>query len=172
MKLMELNDQLSEYFGVPGGTGVLVTRVGKGSAAEKAGIKAGDVLLKIGKRTIDDMEDVSKAFSRYDEGDKVGIEVSRKGSNKTLSLEVREDRDHSSFDLFRHGEEGMLDHPPFEEYHFRVPEWDNDSFQFSVPDIHPDMKNLERNLRNMEQSLKNRQRDLLRSVREFRTSAV
>ena len=40
-----LNEQLGEYFGVK--EGVLVRSVAKGSPAEKAGIKAGDVLVKV-----------------------------------------------------------------------------------------------------------------------------
>jgi len=41
-----LTRQLGEYFGVKDGSGVLVRSVEKGSAAEKAGLKAGDVIVK------------------------------------------------------------------------------------------------------------------------------
>lgn len=172
MQLMELNDQLGEYFGVPSGTGVLVEKVRKESAAAKAGIKAGDVLLKIGKRTIDDMEDVSKAFSKFDEGDKVEVEVSRKGSSKTVSLEVQEDRDNSSFEIFRHGDGEMFQRPPFEENHFRTPHWNDQNYKFEFRDFHPDMEILEQNLHNMEKSLKNGQKNLLKSVKEFRMRSI
>ena len=40
-----LTRQLGEYFGVKDGEGVLVRSVEKGSAAEKAGLKAGDVIV-------------------------------------------------------------------------------------------------------------------------------
>jgi serine protease Do len=40
-----LSTQLAEFFGVK--EGVLVRSVSKGSAAEKAGIKAGDVIVKV-----------------------------------------------------------------------------------------------------------------------------
>ena len=169
MQVMELNDQLGEYFGVPNGTGVLVQRVKKGSAAEKAGIKAGDVLLKIGKRTIDDMEDVSKAFSRYDEGDKVDVEVLRKGANKTFTLDVEEDHDAPSFQFFGRGPGGdeMFTRPPFQEYHFDAPQWNGNDFKYEFRDFRPDMRILEQNLRNMERSFKNQQRDLLESGRKM-----
>lgn len=172
MQLMELNNQLSEYFGVPKGTGVLVERVRKGSAAEKAGIKAGDVLLKIGNRTIDDMEDVSKAFSRSEEGDKVDIEVSRKGASKTFSLEVKEDQDNSSFEILRHGNEGMYLRPPFEENSVGIPHWNGQNYRFDFREFQPDMKILEHNLQKMQKSLKDHQNDLLRSVREIRMRSV
>ncbi len=41
-----IDGQLADYFGVK--TGVLVRSVAKGSAAEKAGIKAGDVITRAG----------------------------------------------------------------------------------------------------------------------------
>lgn len=43
----QISGQLGEYFGVPGGEGLLVKSVEKDSAAEKAGIKAGDVITKV-----------------------------------------------------------------------------------------------------------------------------
>ena len=45
-----LGPQLAEYFGVK--EGVLVRSVVRGSAAEKAGIKAGDVITKVGDRRV------------------------------------------------------------------------------------------------------------------------
>ena len=58
MKLLPLNEQLGEYFGAPEGEGVLVEEVAKGSSAERAGLKAGDVVLQAGKRTVRQTEDV------------------------------------------------------------------------------------------------------------------
>lgn len=91
MGLLELNEQLAEYFGAPNNEGVLVEKVEKGSSAEKAGIKAGDVLLKVGSRSIDEISDVRRALDKFEEGDKVDVEVLRKGSRKTMSVEVEED---------------------------------------------------------------------------------
>src|SRR2546422_4465152 len=42
----DLSGQLGTYFGAPDGEGVLVRGVNPGSAAEKAGLKAGDVIVK------------------------------------------------------------------------------------------------------------------------------
>ena len=77
MELMELNKQLGEYFEAPGGKGVLVKEVEKEENAAKAGIKAGDVITKVGDETIKDNEDIRDAISELKEGDKVNIELLR-----------------------------------------------------------------------------------------------
>ncbi len=53
-----LSKQLGEYFGAPNGEGVLVASVDKDSAAEKAGIKAGDVIIKLDGEKVTGMRDL------------------------------------------------------------------------------------------------------------------
>jgi len=52
-----LSPQLSDFFGVQRGMGVLVRSVERGSPAATAGIKAGDVILKVNNDTVRDMAD-------------------------------------------------------------------------------------------------------------------
>jgi len=52
IRVEQMNDQLRDFFGVFSNNGVLVTSVDSGSAAEKAGIKAGDVITTIDGRNI------------------------------------------------------------------------------------------------------------------------
>jgi C-terminal processing protease CtpA/Prc len=93
LELMNLNEQLGEYFGAPDNEGVLVEKVQKGSAGDKAGFKAGDVIIRAGKRTVDDIEDISRELRKHDEGENVEFEVLRKGNRRTLSVEVEEQGD-------------------------------------------------------------------------------
>jgi serine protease Do len=53
-------EQLAEFFGVP--DGVLVRSVKKGSAAEKAGIKAGDVITKIDDSKVASSAEITRAL--------------------------------------------------------------------------------------------------------------
>jgi len=76
--------QLADYFGVK--DGVLVRSVFKGSAAEKAGIKAGDVLLKVDKDRVTTPREVTSA-----------IRNSRKSGKKTFPIAVL--RDHKDMTL-------------------------------------------------------------------------
>ncbi len=91
MELMELNSQLAEYFQIPGNKGVLVKAVEKNSSAEKAGVKAGDVITKIEKSLVTDLDDIHESFEDANEGDKIDIETIRKGKTTKVSLEVTEE---------------------------------------------------------------------------------
>ncbi|MFH0990823.1 MAG: PDZ domain-containing protein [bacterium] len=91
MQLREIEEQLAEYFGVQGSKGVIVENVEKESAADKAGFKAGDVILQAGKKTVDEIRDVTRALGAFDPGEKVDVEVLRKGVKKVLTLEVEEE---------------------------------------------------------------------------------
>jgi len=90
LSVLSLSEQLAKYFGAPNDEGVLVEMVRKDSPAEKAGIMAGDVILRVGSKSVDEIGDIWKGLERYDEGDKVEIEVLRKGSKKTVTIELEE----------------------------------------------------------------------------------
>lgn len=60
IRVEQLTDQLRDYFGVHGGDGVLVSSVDAGSAAEKAGLKPGDVITSAGGRDVKTPADFSR----------------------------------------------------------------------------------------------------------------
>jgi serine protease Do len=84
-----LTPQLGEYFGVKNGEGVLVRSVQKGSLAEAAGFKAGDVIVRVGNNRIHDISDWRMAM-RDHRGGAVSIGVMRERHEQTLSLKMPE----------------------------------------------------------------------------------
>lgn len=90
LMLQELNRQLGEYFGAPGGRGLLVKNVKRNSDAEKAGFKAGDVIVKVGKKAIEDFDDYRRALDDFKQGEKADIEVLRKGKTEKLTITIDE----------------------------------------------------------------------------------
>ncbi len=88
----ELNEQLAEYFQAPDAQGVYVEWVEKGSTAEKAGMKAGDVFVSVNRKKIRSLRNLWRALDYFDPGEAVEVEVLRKGSPETLTLEVEERR--------------------------------------------------------------------------------
>ena len=92
-----LTPQLGEYFGVKNGEGVLVRSVEKGSPAEQAGMKAGDVIIRVDKNRIADRNDWREAMRKR--SGKVAVGVIRDRREQTLTLTLPETK--SPDDSFR-----------------------------------------------------------------------
>jgi serine protease Do len=86
----DLSGQLGTFFGAPDGEGILVREVNSGSAAEKAGIKAGDVITSLDGDRIRSVGELREKLSaKRDEKDKtVQLGVLRNKSALTLSVEL------------------------------------------------------------------------------------
>ena len=90
VSVLPMTDDLRDYFGVEHGKGVLVSAVTKGSAAERAGLRAGDVVLTVDGQPVARAGDIARAL-RSKEGDAprtVQLEVMRERSRLTLSATV------------------------------------------------------------------------------------
>src|SRR5438270_13772992 len=81
-----LTRQLGEYFGVKDGEGVLVRSVEKGSAAEKAGLKAGDVIVKADNEKLTDRSDLSHILRSHRTGGKMTLVVMRDKHEQTFTV--------------------------------------------------------------------------------------
>ena len=86
VELDNLSDQMGEYFEVKDGEGALISKVIDDSAADKAGLKAGDVIVRMGDEQIGDSGDVHDVLAETKPKDEMKIEIVRKGKNKTLEL--------------------------------------------------------------------------------------
>ena len=73
VQLLPVSDQLATYFGVKGG--VLVTSVEADSPAARAGLKAGDVIVTVNSREVNDAGDVANEIGRG--GSALGLNVMR-----------------------------------------------------------------------------------------------
>ncbi len=80
-----LTPQLGEFFGAKGSNGVLVRSVEKGSSGEKAGLRAGDIVVRVGDQTIHDTSDFTHAL-RSHSGGSVNLIVIREKKEQTLTL--------------------------------------------------------------------------------------
>jgi serine protease Do len=87
VQVQELSDQLAAYFGVK--SGVVVASVDDGSAAEKAGVKAGDVITAVNGQAISDAGELRREVAKADEGKGADLSVVR--DKKPLTLKVTPD---------------------------------------------------------------------------------
>ena len=86
IEYMEIGEQLAGYFKLAGKAGVLVSSVDVDGPAGKAGMKAGDVILKLGAETIEDGDDLREAVAEAKGGTEVTVTVQREG--RPLDLKV------------------------------------------------------------------------------------
>jgi C-terminal processing protease CtpA/Prc len=86
----DLNGQLGTFFGAPDGEGILVREVNSGSPAEKAGMKAGDVITSFNGERIHSLGDLREKLSakREDKDKTVKIGVLRNKSEVSLTVEL------------------------------------------------------------------------------------
>ncbi len=91
--LQDLTDQLAAYFGLKDRSGVLITSVSEGSAAAKAGLKAGDVVLSIGGTAVEGSGDVQRLVAQAGAG-ALEVKVLREKKEMTLRpvLEAKEEK--------------------------------------------------------------------------------
>ncbi|CAN0154843.1 unnamed protein product, partial [Phaeothamnion confervicola] len=82
--------ELAESFGLQKPTGALVASVEKGSPAEKAGVEAGDVILKFGGRDVVSSEDLPRLVGSTKPGVKSVMQLMRNKATREVSVVVGE----------------------------------------------------------------------------------
>ena len=84
----DISGQLGSYFGAPDGEGVLVRDVNPGSAAEKAGVKAGDVITSLNGERIHGLAELRSKLAATGESKTAKLGVLRNKSSVTLDVEI------------------------------------------------------------------------------------
>lgn len=96
-----LTRQLGEYFGVKNGAGVLIRSVEKSSVAEKAGLKAGDVIIRADNEKLTDRSDLNHILRSHHTTGKMTLVVMRDKHEQTITITLpdRGSRDSSRLNL-------------------------------------------------------------------------
>jgi len=86
----DLTPQLAEYFGAKQGKGVLISEVTKGGAADRAGLKAGDVIVQVDGKPISGVGELREALDDNFTADtrKVSLTIVRNHQELTVSAEL------------------------------------------------------------------------------------
>jgi serine protease Do len=149
MALLDLNEDIAPYFGAKEGDGALVYSVEKGSPAEKAGIRGGDVIAGVNGTAVEGASCVTSELSDIEKGDKVALEVLRKGIKKTYTLEA--DGSYASTGVFI---------APFDQGVYKVkkapapPEWvEAEKSKEEALKLKEEMKVLKERLKELEERL-------------------
>ena len=80
----------TERLRVPEGKGALVWRVVPGGPSDKAGIRPGDVITRLGDRRVDNARSFGAAVRSYDAGERINVTVWREGRELVLTVRLGE----------------------------------------------------------------------------------
>jgi serine protease Do len=83
---VDINEEIFKSLELDNSSGVVLNEIEKNGAAEKAGLKRGDIILKINGILVDSRSNFDEQLSYYKPGDKVAVEYKR--GNKIKSVEV------------------------------------------------------------------------------------
>lgn len=84
----DLKGQLGNYFGAPNGEGILVREVRAGTTAERAGLKAGDVIVKVDGRPVSSLQELRVQMRRKSESKSVNLTILRRGTEMILPIPI------------------------------------------------------------------------------------
>jgi C-terminal processing protease CtpA/Prc len=142
VQIQELNSGLGEALEVPGGKGVLVVKVIEDTPAERAGMKAGDVIVRVGDTVVDDIDDLHRAIG--DREGRVSITVMRRGARRTVDAQLEDRREVTRI---RRGDRPMT---------LRIP----DARRRTIERDDPSREELEQQMRELRDELRDLQRKL------------
>jgi S1-C subfamily serine protease len=96
----DLSEQSLENYNLK--NGIQITKVVKDSPAEKAGLKANDIITEVDKNTVKSIKDVVNAIKEKDIDDEIKLVIKRVGKSKKINCKIgeRKDRFHNKkFDI-------------------------------------------------------------------------
>jgi serine protease Do len=88
--IQDINQDLAKALGLPSTTGVLISDVTPGSPAAKAGLKRGDVVLRVDGKTVETTGRLRNLIATSGASAKVSLEVLREGKTQTLQVALGE----------------------------------------------------------------------------------
>jgi serine protease Do len=88
--IQEVTKELADSFGLGKPQGALVASVEKGSPADKAGLEAGDVILRFNDKAVAQSSDLPRMVGNTKPGTKATLHIWRNGASKDLSVTVGE----------------------------------------------------------------------------------
>ena len=90
VQITEVTRETAESFGLPKPMGALVNSVEKGGPAEKAGVEAGDIVIKADGREVRTSSELPRIVTMIKPGNKVNLTIWRKGAQKEIAVTVAE----------------------------------------------------------------------------------
>ncbi|MGE3458730.1 MAG: PDZ domain-containing protein [Kofleriaceae bacterium] len=84
LMVMGLTPELRSFYGAPPDSGLLVAQVSPNSPAERAGIRVGDIITKLGTEDVETAGDILSAMDKVDSHNRVTVQIIRNRQPMTL----------------------------------------------------------------------------------------
>jgi len=154
--LDNLSDQLGDYFGIKDGEGALITEVVEDAPAQKAGLAAGDVIVKVDNEPVEDAGDVSDLIEGHKTGDQVTVTVMRDHREKNITVEVGETDSprFGGYQFFQAPDMAAITVPKLRGLHYGNFDENDFDIDFDNEEFAEQMKQLARELKNMKLEFK------------------
>ena len=170
VELVNLNEPLRAHFGVPEGSGVMISNVVEDSPAARAGVRVGDILTRFDGEDVTSSRKLTTMVRKAEAGDPADLEIWRDGKVESLSTTLDErpqpDLRANYFSFLRGSEDldgdGEIDvfvspenvHEKIQEY-FDGDEWKerHEHLQRFLHERRPDMRALEDRLESLKKRL-------------------
>ena len=162
-----LTPQLGDFFGAKNGKGVLVRSVEKGSRAEQAGFRAGDVIVKVNGESISDSGDFTHAMHGR-KSSTVTVSIIREKKEQNITLTVPERNQSELLDTDETIEEPdvdaetVIDLSEVQSEIARV----QPEIERAVRQARPQIEEATRELRNHQEELREEMRELERELKD------
>lgn len=89
VQIQEIDSKFAEQNNIKELRGVYVAAVTDGGSAEQVGIKAGDIIIAINNTPINSSAELLGQIGRYRPGDKVKVDINRKGKEQSFNVELK-----------------------------------------------------------------------------------
>jgi serine protease Do len=90
VRINSLTAEGARKLGLPSNRGAMIADVQPGSPAERAGLKSGDVIVKMGEREITDPPNLRNVTAGLDVGSEIPVTFYRKGEKQSLPVKIAE----------------------------------------------------------------------------------
>jgi len=93
VQISDVNQELKEKESLPNLKGVYVAKVIEDGSADKAGVKEGQVILKVGSKEVNSVAELQEEIGKRRPGDKVTLTIRKKGGDEEIKDLVLRNKD-------------------------------------------------------------------------------
>ncbi len=155
-QVITISPHLRAFFGAPDNAGLLVDHVLPGSAASKAGLRTGDVIVAVNGEPTAAALDIFRALADGEKGDKTTLSIVRNKKARTLSAELQESPTSHSFSWGTTTRDAPFNFG--QDWDPRMLFRDGKNFPFGPMQQGPNNKQLQERIRQLEERLRKLER--------------